>query len=76
MAMLKWCQETRINWHYTAPGRPMQNAFVESFNGSFRSELFCNRGVFVKCDRVRFRHGVMLLSAVGRLGAPHVGGRR
>lgn len=39
MAVLKWCQETRIDWHYIAPGKPMQNAFVESFNGSFRDEL-------------------------------------
>ena len=39
MAVLKWCQETRIDWHYIAPGKPMQNAFIESFNGSFRDEL-------------------------------------
>ena len=39
MAVLRWCQETRIDWHYIAPGKPMQNAFVESFNGSFRDEL-------------------------------------
>jgi putative transposase len=39
MAVLRWCQEMRIDWHYIAPGKPMQNAFVESFNGSFRDEL-------------------------------------
>ena len=39
MAVLRWCQETRVDWHYIAPGKPMQNAFVESFNGSFRDEL-------------------------------------
>jgi len=38
MAVLKWCQETGVEWHYIAPGRPTQNAFVESFNGSFRDE--------------------------------------
>ncbi len=38
MAVLKWCQETRVEWHYIAPGKPMQNGFVESFNGSFRDE--------------------------------------
>ena len=38
MAVLKWCQETGIEWHYIAPGKPMQNGFVESFNGSFRDE--------------------------------------
>lgn len=31
MAILKWCQETRVEWHYIAPGKPMQNGFVESF---------------------------------------------
>ncbi|MCL5777890.1 IS3 family transposase [Limibaculum sp. FT325] len=39
MAVLQWCQDTQIDWHYIAPGKPMQNAFVESFNGSFRDEL-------------------------------------
>ncbi len=38
MAVLKWCQETGVEWHYIAPGKPMQNGFVESFNGSFRDE--------------------------------------
>jgi len=38
MAILKWCQDTKVGWHYIAPGKPMQNGFVESFNGSFRDE--------------------------------------
>jgi putative transposase len=38
MAVLKWCQETTVEWHYIQPGKPMQNGFVESFNGSFRDE--------------------------------------
>ena len=38
MAVLKWCQDTGVEWHYIQPGKPMQNAFVESFNGSFRDE--------------------------------------
>ena len=32
------CQQTGVEWHYIAPGKPMQNAFVESYNGSFRDE--------------------------------------
>lgn len=39
MAILRWCQETRIEWHYIAPGKPTQNAFIESFNGRLRHEL-------------------------------------
>ena len=37
-AILKWSEEHGIEWHYIAPGKPMQNAFVESFNGRFRDE--------------------------------------
>lgn len=39
MAILRWSQETRVDWHYIAPGKPTQNAFVESFNGRLRDEL-------------------------------------
>jgi putative transposase len=39
MAILRWCQQTRVEWHYIAPGKPQQNAFVESFNGRLRDEL-------------------------------------
>lgn len=38
MAILRWCQETGIEWHYIAPGKPTQNAFAESFNGRLRDE--------------------------------------
>jgi transposase InsO family protein len=38
-AMLAWCKDTSINWHFIAPGKPIQNAFVESFNGRMRDEL-------------------------------------
>ena len=38
MAILKWCKETEIDWHYVAPGKPMQDGLVESFDGSFRDE--------------------------------------
>lgn len=37
-AILKWSQEARIDWHYIAPGKPTQNAFVESFIGKLRDE--------------------------------------
>jgi transposase InsO family protein len=28
-----------VNWYYIAPGRPMQNGYIESFNGRMRGEL-------------------------------------
>ena len=38
-AMLAWTDETRIGWHFIAPGKPMQNGVCESFNGRMRDEL-------------------------------------
>lgn len=38
-AILAWCKDHEIEWHYIAPGKPMQNGYVESFNGRMRDEL-------------------------------------
>ena len=38
-AILAFAANRKINWHYIAPGKPMQNGFVESFNGRMRDEL-------------------------------------
>jgi transposase InsO family protein len=38
-AMLKWQEDRQVEWHYIAPGKPMQNAFIESFNGRLRDEM-------------------------------------
>ncbi len=38
-AILRWCSEQRIEWHSIVLGKPMQNGFVESFNGPMRDEL-------------------------------------
>ena len=37
-AMLKWQEDCKVGWHYIAPGKPMQNGLVESFNGRMREE--------------------------------------
>ena len=39
LAILRWTQDTGVEWHYIAPGKPQQNGFVDSFNGRFRDEL-------------------------------------
>ena len=52
MAILSWSQETRVDWHYIAPGKPQQNAFVESFNGRLRDELL-NETLFTSLSHVR-----------------------
>lgn len=43
--VLRWCQDTGVGWHDIAPGKPMQNAFVESFNGRLRDECL-NENLF------------------------------
>ena len=35
-AILSWTEEQRVEWHYIAPGKPMQNGYIESFNGRMR----------------------------------------
>jgi len=37
-AVLRWASERRIEWHYIAPGKPTQNAYIEAFNGRLRDE--------------------------------------
>ena len=42
-AILAWQEDRRVEWHYIAPGKPMQNGFVESFNGRLRDECLNER---------------------------------
>ena len=44
-AILNWADKARVEWHYIAPGKPMQNGFIESFNGRLRDE-FLNETLF------------------------------
>jgi putative transposase len=37
-AILKWAHENKVRWQYIEPGKPMQNGYIESFNGKFRDE--------------------------------------
>ena len=38
-AVLRWADDHKVAWHYIAPGKPVQNAFAESFIGRLRDEL-------------------------------------
>ena len=52
MAVLRFSQERQIEWHYIAPGKPTQNAFIESFNARLRDELL-NETLFTSLAQVR-----------------------
>ena len=56
-AILRWADDSRVAWHYIAPGKPIQNAFIESFNGRLRDELL-NETLF--CS---LAHARMMLAA-------------
>lgn len=51
-AILRFADDSRIAWHYIAPGKPVQNAFVESFNGRLRDELL-NETLFRSLSHAR-----------------------
>ena len=51
-AILAWQQERGVEWHYIAPGKPMQNGLVESFIGRLRDE-FLNEHLFESLPQVR-----------------------
>jgi len=51
-AMFFWARDRRIKLHFIQPGKPIQNAFVESFNGKFRD--YClNLHWFASLDDAR-----------------------
>ena len=37
-ALDEWANRNGVRLHFIEPGKPVQNAFVESFNGKFRDE--------------------------------------
>jgi putative transposase len=56
-AMLKWQEDRKVGWHYIAPGKPMQNGLVESFNGRMREECL-NEHLFPS-----LRHACRMIAA-------------
>ena len=49
-----WAYERKVRLHFIEPGKPMQNAFVESFNGKFRDEC-SNEHWFVSLEDARVK---------------------
>ncbi len=52
LAMLIWARDRHVRLHYIAPGKPTQNAYVESFNGKFRDECL-NENTFDSLGEAR-----------------------
>jgi putative transposase len=51
-AILRWAQQAKVDWRYIDPGEPVQNAFIESFNGRLRDE-FLNETLFMSLMQAR-----------------------
>jgi len=51
-AIFAWSKDHRVERHYIAPGKPMQNGYIESFNGRMRDELL-NESRFFGLDHAR-----------------------
>ena len=51
-AMKEWALQHRVHMHFIEPGKPNQNAYIERFNKSFRTEVL-DAWVFASLDEVR-----------------------
>jgi len=49
---VSWCRENGVRLDYIQPGKPNQNAFIERFNRSYRSEVL-STWFFRNLDEVR-----------------------
>jgi putative transposase len=71
-AMDAWAYQTGVKLDFIRPGRPVENGFVESFNGRLRDECL-NVNLFFNLEDVRgklesWRHDYNTLRPHGSLG--------
>ena len=52
VALDQWAHRHGVHLHFIEPGKPMQNPYVESFNGKFRDECL-NEHWFVNVRHAR-----------------------
>jgi len=50
--MACWARDRKVCLHFIQPGKPTQNAFIESFNGRFRDECL-NENEFISLAHAR-----------------------
>ncbi len=48
----KWAYENKVTLDFSRPGKPIDNAYIESFNGSFRDECL-NTNWFLSLEDAR-----------------------
>ena len=53
VAILRSSQKTNVDWHDIAHGKPIQNAFMESFDGHLTDELLKGDPVHLARPRAR-----------------------
>jgi len=51
-AVDSWAYQHGVHWQFIEPGKPVQNAYVESFNGKFRDECL-NEHWFERLEQAR-----------------------
>jgi putative transposase len=49
----QWAYENGVQLHFITPGRPMENGYIESFNGKFRDECLNENWFFDLADARR-----------------------
>jgi transposase InsO family protein len=67
-AIFIWAKEHGVAWHYIAPGKPMQNGYVEYFNGRMRDELL-NESLFF--GLIHARQAITAWVADYNIARPH-----
>lgn len=67
-AILIWADQAKVEWYYIAPGKPMQNAFIESFTAGLRHE-FLNEPLFATLQQARI--GLVAWRADYNAARPH-----
>lgn len=53
-AVLAWCAEVSVEWHHNAPGKQMQNGYVESLSGLMLDALL-NQALVRSMDHERVK---------------------